>query len=85
MDTKIELTRLNPLDGSIPMDAIPVALSDATPAFGTGIVTIGAVPYPTPVSLTTNLIIPFVAVLIEQVAATPVPPPPENVIVGASV
>ena len=63
----------------------PVALSAATPAFGIGMVTIGAVPYPTPESLTMNLMTPFDAVLIEQVAAAPLPPPPVIVIVGASV
>ena len=81
----IELTRLNPLEGSTPIDAIPVALSAATPAFGTATVTIGAVPNPTPLSVIVNLTTPFVDVLIEQVAAAPVPPPPENVIVGGDV
>ena len=46
---KIEFTRLNPLDGSIPIDVIPVALSAAVAPAGTPTVTIGAVPYPTPV------------------------------------
>ena len=45
----IELTRLNPLAGSIPIDAIPVALSAAVAPAGTPIVTVGAVPYPTPI------------------------------------
>ena len=47
--------------------------------------TVGAVPNPIPPSDTTYLRTPLPDVLIEQVAATPVPPPPVNVIVGASV
>ena len=47
--------------------------------------TVGAVPYPTPVSVIINLTTPIDEVLIEQVAAAPVPPPPVIVIVGASV
>ena len=47
--------------------------------------TIGTVPNPIPASLIVNLTIPFDAVLIEHVAAAPLPPPPVIVIVGASV
>ena len=64
---------------------MPVALSAAVAPSGTPTVTIGAVPNPTPLSVTVNLTILFDAVLIEQVAAAPVPPPPVIVIVGASV
>ena len=45
----------------------------------------GAVPYPTPPSLITNLSTPLLVVSIEQVAAAPVPPPPLIEIVGATV
>ena len=47
--------------------------------------TVGAVPNPIPPSVTIYFITPLDDVLIEQVAAAPVPPPPVNVIVGASV
>ena len=47
--------------------------------------TVGAVPNPIPPSVTIYLTTPFDDVLIEQVAAAPVPPPPVNVIVGAYV
>ena len=69
----------------IPIDANPTARSLATPAFGIGILIVGAVPNPTPPSIKLNLTIPLDDVLIEQVAAAPLPPPPEIVIVGASV
>ena len=82
---KIVFTLLNPLDGSIPIDAIPVALSAAVAPAGTPIVTVGADPNPTPACVIVNLIILFDAVLMEQVAAAPVPPPPVIVIVGTSV
>ena len=52
---------------------------------GIATVTTGAVPNPTPLSVIVNLTTPLVPELIEQVAATPVPPPPENVIVGGDV
>ena len=42
----------------------------------------GALVYPTPPSDTTNFIIPFNEVSMEQVAAAPLPPPPEKEIVG---
>ena len=48
-------------------------------------VILGSVPYPTPASMTLNLITPKPLVTIEQVAAAPVPPPPLIVIVGATV
>ena len=83
--TNIFLTSLNPVATSIPIEARPTARSLATPAFGTGILTIGTVPKPTPPSNTLNLTIPLDVVLIEQVAAAPLPPPPVIVIVGASV
>ena len=82
--TNIELTRLNPLPAS-PIDAIPIARSLAIPAAGAATVTVGTVPNPTPLSVITNLTTPFDAVLIEQVAAAPVPPPPEIVIIGGDV
>ena len=44
--TNISLTSLNPLTSSTPIDARPTARSLATPAFGIGILTIGAVPNP---------------------------------------
>ena len=47
--------------------------------------TVGAVPNPIPPSVTIYFKTLFDDVLIEQVAAAPVPPPPVNVIVGASV
>ena len=83
-DTKIELTRLNPEPAS-PMDVIPTARSLAIPAGGTETVTVGAVPNPTPLSVIVNLITPLDVVLIEHVAAAPVPPPPEIVIIGGVV
>ena len=46
---------------------------------------VGAVPYPTPSSVTINLIRLLFEVLSEQVAAAPVPPPPEIVIKGVVV
>ena len=46
---------------------------------------VGAVPNPTPPSIKSNLTIPLDDVLIEQVAAAPVPPPPEIVIDGGVV
>ena len=82
---KIEFTRLNPLEGSMPIDVIPIALSAAVAPRGTPTVTIGAVPNPIPLSVIVNLTILLDAVLIEQVAAAPVPPPPIIVIVGAAV
>jgi hypothetical protein len=48
-------------------------------------VTIGEDTYPVPLEVTTKLEIPFLIVSIEQVAAAPEPPPPENVIDGAIV
>ena len=81
----ISLTSLNPVDASTPIEARPTAPSLATPAFGTGILTIGTVPNPTPPSNILNLTIPLDEVLIEQVAAAPLPPPPVIVIVGATV
>ena len=45
---KIAFTRLKPDEGSMPIDVIPVALSAAVAPAGTPIVTIGAVPNPTP-------------------------------------
>ena len=82
---KIELTRLNPVEGSIPIDAIPVALSAAVAPAGTPIVTVGAEPNPTPACVMVNQTILYDTVLIEQVAAPPLPPPPVIVIVGTSV
>ena len=81
----ISLTSLNPLTSSIPIEARPTARSLATPAFGIGILTIGTVPKPTPPSNMLNLTIPLDDVLIEQVTAAPLPPPPVIVMVGATV
>ena len=83
LDTNIELTRLNPPVG--PIEAIPTALSAAVPPGGTATVTVGAVPNPIPLSVIVNLITPFETVSIEQVAAAPVPPPPDIVIDGGDV
>ena len=82
--TNIELTRLNPLPAS-PIDAIPTARSLAIPACGFAIVTTGAVPKPIPLSVIVNRITPLADVTIEQVAAAPVPPPPDIVIEGGDV
>ena len=81
----IFLTSLNPDVSNSPIEAIAVARSLATPAFGIGILIVGAVPKPIPPSMRLNLTIPLLEVLIEQVAAAPLPPPPVMVIVGASV
>ena len=62
-----------------PTEAIPTAV---VPAPGCPTVTVGAVLYPTPPSIILNLITPWYVGSIEQVAAAPVPPPPEMVIVG---
>ena len=80
----IEFTRLNPPPAS-PIDAIPIARSLAIPAGGAETVTTGTVPNPTPLSVIVNLTTPLDVVLIEQVAAAPVPPPPEIVIIGGDV
>ena len=67
------------------MEAIPTARSLAIPAGGTETVTVGTVPNPIPLSVIVNLITPLEDVSIEQVAAAPVPPPPDMVIEGGDV
>ena len=47
--------------------------------------TIGTVPKPIPLSVTTNLTTPLNVFSSKQVAAAPEPPPPVIVIVGVSV
>ena len=76
MITNIFLTSLNPCVLLIPIDARPTAPVPPPPET----VTVGAVPNPIPPSDTTYLRTPLPDVFIEQVAATPVPPPPVNAV-----
>ena len=67
------------------IDATPTACLEIELEGGAVTVTTGAVPYPTPPSVTENLITPCPEVAIDAVAAAPTPPPPVIDIVGATV
>ena len=62
-----------------------VAVAAAPGPTGVGMVTVGVLVYPDPLSVIVYFLIPFSDVSILQVALAPTPPPPDIVIVGVSV